>query len=155
VCGATKNRFACKLVEKASLQKMRKRQKMEAELQIHKTLLHPHIVRFHHFFEDDKNVYILLELCANQSLAELIRKRHHLSEFECRYFSLQIISALKYMQKNRVLHRDLKLSNLFLDDKMRVKIGDFGLATRLREEVDLRASICGTPNYMAPEILVA
>lgn len=54
-----------------------------------------------------------------------------------------------------VLHRDLKLGNLFLDHNMQLKIGDFGLATKLKGEVDLRASICGTPNYMAPEILLA
>ena len=54
-----------------------------------------------------------------------------------------------------MLHRDLKLGNLFLDSKMQVKIGDFGLSTQLRGEVDLRSSICGTPNYMAPEILEA
>jgi serine/threonine protein kinase len=54
-----------------------------------------------------------------------------------------------------VLHRDLKLGNLFLDEKLQIKIGDFGLATQLSQSVDLRASICGTPNYMAPEILIA
>ena len=55
----------------------------------------------------------------------------------------------------RVLHRDLKLVNLFLDEKLQIKIGDFGLATQLSHSIDLRASICGTPNYMAPEILIA
>jgi serine/threonine protein kinase len=69
----------------------------------------------------------------------------------------QVISALRYMQKpeNMVLHRDLKLGNLFLDSKMQVKIGDFGLATQLQATIDMRASICGTPNYMAPEIIFA
>ncbi len=56
---------------------------------------------------------------------------------------------------HNILHRDLKLGNLFLDSKMQLKIGDFGLATQLTSEIDLRASICGTPNYMAPEILMA
>ena len=59
------------------------------------------------------------------------------------------------MQSNRILHRDLKLGNCFLDSKMQIKIGDFGLATKLKEDIDLRSSICGTPNYMAPEILTA
>ena len=59
------------------------------------------------------------------------------------------------MPEFRVLHRDLKLGNLFLDEKLQIKIGDFGLATQLSQSIDLRASICGTPNYMAPEILIA
>lgn len=68
-----------------------------------------------------------------------------------------MISALKHMHATpyNVLHRDLKLGNLFLDKKMHLKIGDFGLATQLKSEIDLRSSICGTPNYMAPEILMA
>ena len=99
---------------------MRRRQKMQSELQIHRQLNHPHIVKFQRFFEDEKNVYILLELCSNQTLSELVRKRKTLTEFECRYYSKQAISALKYMQQPeyRVLHRDLKLGNLFLDDKL-------------------------------------
>ena len=64
-----------------------------------------------------------------------------------------MISAVKYMHERRVMHRDLKLGNCFLDDRMQIKIGDFGLAVELQESDDLRTSICGTPNYMAPEIL--
>ena len=88
-------------------------------------------MRFHRFFEDQTNIYILLELCENQTLGDLLRKRRNLSEFECRYYMSQLIQALKYMQndKYRVLHRDLKLGNLFLDSKLQIKIGDFGLAT--------------------------
>jgi polo-like kinase 1 len=64
-----------------------------------------------------------------------------------------MISALKYMHAHKVIHRDLKLGNLFLNDKMEVKIGDFGLATKLEFEGDRKRTICGTPNYIAPEIL--
>lgn len=63
------------------------------------------------------------------------------------------MSALKYLHKNRVIHRDLKLGNLFLSDKMEIKLGDFGLATKLEFEGERKRTICGTPNYIAPEIL--
>jgi polo-like kinase 1 len=66
---------------------------------------------------------------------------------------VQAISALKYLHAHRVIHRDLKLGNLFLTDKMEEKIGDFGLATKLEFEGDRKRTICGTPNYIAPEIL--
>ena len=95
----------------------------------------------------------MLELCPNQTLGDLLRRRWYLTEFETRYYLKQIISAVKYMHSQKVLHRDLKLGNCFLNEKMQVKIGDFGLATRLQKDLDLRSSICGTPNYMAPEIL--
>lgn len=113
-------------------------------------------MRFEHFFEDEDNVYLLLELCENQTLADLMRRRWFLTEFEAAYYMKQIINGLKYMHRvGRVLHRDLKLGNLFLDKNMQIKIGDFGLATKLNKDVELRSSICGTPNYMAPEILMA
>ena len=63
------------------------------------------------------------------------------------------MSALKYMHAHKVIHRDLKLGNLFLNDKMQIKIGDFGLATKLEFDGDRKWTICGTPNYIAPEIL--
>ena len=57
------------------------------------------------------------------------------------------------MHSNRVIHRDLKLGNLFLTEKMQVKTGDFGLAAKLEQENERRRTVCGTPNYIAPEVL--
>lgn len=66
---------------------------------------------------------------------------------------MQIATAMKYLHSHRVIHRDLKLGNLFLNDKMEVKIGDFGLATKLEFDGERKRTICGTPNYIAPEVL--
>jgi len=57
------------------------------------------------------------------------------------------------LKKHNILHRDLKLGNLFLSKKMELKIGDFGLASQLSNPKERRKSICGTPNYIAPEVL--
>lgn len=65
----------------------------------------------------------------------------------------QLISALKYLHNNKIIHRDLKLGNLFINDKMELKLGDFGLATKLDFDGEKKKTICGTPNYIAPEIL--
>ncbi len=62
---------------------------------------------------------------------ELHKRRRAVTEPECRYFVYQIVLACDYLHKNRVIHRDLKLGNLFLNDEMEVKIGDFGLATKV------------------------
>lgn len=66
---------------------------------------------------------------------------------------MQMISALQYLHSHRVIHRDLKLGNLFLNDKMEIKVGDFGLATKLDFDGERKRTICGTPNYIAPEVL--
>lgn len=57
------------------------------------------------------------------------------------------------MKKNKVIHRDLKLGNLFLSGNLHIKLGDFGLAARLDYDTDRRHTVCGTPNYLAPEVL--
>lgn len=116
-------------------------------------MMHEHIVRFYSCFEDTHNVYMMLELCPNSTLLDLVKKRKRLSPPEVRYFFLQILQACQYMHSNLVIHRDLKLGNIFLGDNMVTKIGDFGLAAMLVEDGERKRTICGTPNYIAPEIL--
>lgn len=66
---------------------------------------------------------------------------------------LQLISAVEYMHSNRVIHRDLKLGNIFLSADMEMKVGDFGLAAKLEFSEEKKRTMCGTPNYIAPEIV--
>lgn len=144
---------AAKIIDKTTLTKSRAKQKLMSEIKIHRSLHHPHIVGFEHFFEDAENVYILLELCQSQSLNELLRRRKRLVEIEVQCYVLQLCNAVKYLHSHRVIHRDLKIGNLFLNDKMEVKVGDFGLATKLEFDGERKRTICGTPNYIAPEVL--
>jgi polo-like kinase 1 len=88
-----------------------------------------------------------------QSMSELMKRRKTLTEPEVRYFILQLTSALTYLHDALIIHRDLKLGNIFLDSHMRVKVGDFGLATKLTHPDERKKTVCGTPNYIAPEIL--
>ena len=144
---------AAKIIAKSSLGKSREKQKLINEIKIHKALHHNNIVHFEHYFEDNDNVFLLLELCSNKSLNELLKRRKVLTELEVQVYVLQIIKALKYLHNHRIIHRDLKLSNLFLSENMELKIGDFGLATKLDFEGEKKRTVCGTPNYIAPEIL--
>ena len=153
ICSENNKIFAAKVVTKGSLVKSRAKQKLISEIKIHKSLHHPQIVAFEHYFEDTENVYILLEMCQNQTLNELLKRRKRLTEIEVQCYIVQLIKALKYLHSHRVIHRDLKLGNLFLTDKMELKVGDFGLATKLDFEGERKRTVCGTPNYIAPEIL--
>ena len=144
---------AAKVIAKSSLVKSRAKQKLISEIKIHKALHHPNIVAFEHYFEDSENVYLLLEICQNQSLNELLKRRKTLTELEVQCYTMQIIKALKYLHSHRIIHRDLKLGNLFISDKMELKVGDFGLATKLEFDGERKRTVCGTPNYIAPEIL--
>jgi polo-like kinase 1 len=72
--------YAAKVIPKASLKRSSARKKLLNEIKIHRSLSHTHVVKFEHFFEDKDNVYILLELCDNQTLMELVRRRGRLTE---------------------------------------------------------------------------
>ncbi|XP_078414582.1 serine/threonine-protein kinase PLK1 isoform X2 [Cetorhinus maximus] len=149
----TKEVFAGKIVPKTLLMKPHQREKMSMEISIHKSLNHANVVGFHGFFEDDDFVYVVLELCRRRSLLELHKRRKAVTEPEARYYLKQIILGGQYLHDNHVIHRDLKLGNLFLNDEMEVKIGDFGLATTVQYEGERKKTLCGTPNYIAPEVI--
>lgn len=87
----------------------------------------------------------------------MLKKRKYLTLPEIRRFVIQICGAVKYLHHRHIVHRDLKTGNLFLDENMNVQVGDFGLAallvTEKEMEVKRRTTMCGTPNYLAPEIL--
>jgi serine/threonine protein kinase len=123
------------------------------EIRVHRALSHPHVVHFHSYFEDDNNIYMMLELCTNRSLADMVRERGSLTEVEARLFMVQLLSACRYLHQHGIIHRDLKLGNVFLDSKMHCKVGDFGLATKLQTREERKKTVCGTPNYIAPEVL--
>ncbi|CAG8624897.1 5083_t:CDS:10 [Ambispora gerdemannii] len=148
------NLYAAKVVWKESLSKNPKNKpKLLSEIKIHKLMDHPNIVRFHEAFEDDAFVYLILEHCPNKTLLEMNKFRKRLTEPEVRFFLCQILDACRYMHRASVIHRDLKLANLLLSEDMKVKIGDFGLATQLQDASERKKTICGTPNYIAPEVL--
>lgn len=82
----------------------------------------------------------------------VLKYRGKVSEPEARYYMQQMVTGVAYIHSQKVVHRDLKPGNMFLSDGMIVKIGDFGLATR-PDGQKRRVTICGTPNYIAPEVL--
>lgn len=144
--------FALKVV-KAEVQQKKMMEKFRTEMQIHAKMRHPNIVEFHRAFSLEGHTYVVLELCENGSLTDMVKARSCLSLPEVRRFMIQICGGVKYLHKRSVIHRDLKMGNIFLDSKLNLKIGDFGLAAVMADEQDRRTTLCGTPNYIAPEIL--
>ena len=145
--------YAIKVIDRAGLIKAKMQSKLHSEIAIHRRLSHANIVKFFRTFQDEWYVYIVLEKCSNQTLMEISRTRSRFSKEETQFIMMQSISAIQYMHQNDVLHRDLKLGNMMMDVEMNVKIGDFGLAAELQFDGERKRTICGTPNYIAPEIL--
>jgi polo-like kinase 1 len=149
----SKKIMACKAVLRASLVKVAQIQKLKYEIKIHRELKHPNIVRYFINFQDKERIYILMEYCKNQTLMELVGRRKRLSEPETQYYMLEILGGVRYLHDTNVIHRDLKLGNILIDANMHCKIADFGLATKLQTPEQRKTTICGTPNYIAPEVL--
>uniref|UniRef100_A0A671Q4Y6 Serine/threonine-protein kinase PLK n=1 Tax=Sinocyclocheilus anshuiensis TaxID=1608454 RepID=A0A671Q4Y6_9TELE len=150
---ANNKMYAVKVIPQSRVSKPHQREKIINEIELHKSLQHKHVVKFSHHFEDQDNIYIFLELCSRKSLAHIWKARHTLTDPEVRYYLKQIISALKYLHNKGILHRDLKLGNFFVNENMDLRLGDFGLAAKLETVEQRKKTICGTPNYLAPEVL--
>eukprot|EP00808_Paulinella_micropora_P019064 g795.t1 len=145
--------YAGKVIPKASLVKASSRRKLLNEIKLHHSCSHDGVVKFERFFEDQTNVYILLELCTNNTLMELMKRRKRLTETETQFYMWQLLTVTTYLHSVCIIHRDLKLGNLLIDKNLNIKVGDFGLATKLSHPGERKRTICGTPNYIAPEIL--
>jgi serine/threonine protein kinase len=82
-----------------------------------------------------------------------VKRRKRLTEYEAKIYTAQVVKAIIYIHSQSIIHRDLKLGNILINDNMETKICDFGLSTRVKNEGEIKKTICGTPNYIAPEIL--
>ncbi|KAI5170316.1 hypothetical protein PAEPH01_1331 [Pancytospora epiphaga] len=111
----------------------------------------PFIVKFLHTIETDVHIFIVMEYVMGGELFYYIKKYQRFSEYAARFFAAEIIIALKYLHDKDILYRDLKPENILIGADGHVKLADFGFATRINENV---YTICGTPEYMAPEKLL-
>ena len=99
-------------------------------------------------------MYLLLDYEQGGTLFYHLKKQRRFRENEIIFYACEIILALEYLHKNRIVYRDLKPENILLSKEGHVKLSDFGLSKRLDSENSRRTfSVCGTPEYMSPEIL--
>ncbi|XP_036376255.1 NUAK family SNF1-like kinase 1 [Megalops cyprinoides] len=122
------------------------------EIEIMSSLRHPHIISIYEVFENKDKIVIVMEYASKGELYDYISDRRRLSERETRRFFRQIVSAVHYCHKNGVVHRDLKLENVLLDENCNIKIADFGLSNLYHKD-KLLQTFCGSPLYASPEIV--
>ncbi len=147
--------YAAKVISKENLQSASARERLVSEFKIHKSLNHPHIVRFSRYFEDKYNVYLLMERCRGPISLE--REQQRLSEPAAQHVFAQLISAVQYLHTNHIIHKDIKLKNILITDdrsgEPHISLCDFGLSALLQDQSSLCFKTAGTPLYMSPEVL--
>ena len=156
----TNNKFnedhwvAVKLMSKKKLQSQLS--KIYQEVAILNTLDHNNIVKYYETYDDpDGNIYLIMEYIKGGELLAKIESREDncLTEPEARNYSRQLFGALAHMHSLNIAHRDIKPENIMLTDHDEVKFVDFGLSKISDGGGKMMKTICGTPYYMAPELL--
>lgn len=135
-----------KIVDGADLARIRR------EIQILSSLRHSHVVNIREVFEKKDKIVLVMDYAQGGELYDYLNKMGRLGEWEARRIFRQIVSAIHCCHQNGIVHRDLKLENIILDDAGNVKIADFGLANYYSHS-SLLSTFCGSPLYASPEIV--
>ncbi|KAK1157884.1 serine/threonine-protein kinase ULK3 isoform X1 [Acipenser oxyrinchus oxyrinchus] len=141
---------AVKVVGKKGLNKASV-ENLLTEIEILKTVRHPHIVQLKDFQWDSENIYLILEFCSGGDLSRFIRSRRLLPERVARSFLQQLACALQFLHERNISHLDLKPQNILLSGGL-LKLADFGFAQYM-SPWDEKHVLRGSPLYMAPEMV--
>jgi Protein kinase domain len=142
--------FAMKVLRKSEVIRLRQVEHVNSERYILSHIRHPFIVDLYATFQDNLNIYMLLSYIPGGELFTHLRRAGRFSPDVTRFYLATIILALKYLHSYNVIYRDLKPENLLLDSRGYLRLTDFGFAKRVD---DRTWTVCGTPEYLAPEII--
>jgi len=145
---------ACKIIKKPK--DLKKQKMVEVEHRILTSVDHPNVVKCYDVYETDERMYLFLELMEGGELFDRIVDQGHYTEKEAAVTTYKLLSALKHMHDKGIAHRDLKPENMLMGSKSldaEVKITDFGLSKFFDEQSNVMKTPCGTPGYIAPEVL--
>ncbi|XP_063797146.1 NUAK family SNF1-like kinase 1 [Pseudophryne corroboree] len=149
---ATGMMVAVKSIQKDKITDELDRVHLQREIEITAMLKHEHIIQVFEVFESTDKIIIVMEYASNGELYDFINNKHQIPESEARRFFRQIVSAVHYCHKNGIVHRDIKLENILLDENLNVKLADFGLSN-LYQKNQVLETYCGSPLYASPEIV--
>eukprot|EP00927_Polykrikos_kofoidii_P052845 TRINITY_DN4683_c0_g1_i5.p1 TRINITY_DN4683_c0_g1~~TRINITY_DN4683_c0_g1_i5.p1 ORF type:complete len:330 (+),score=60.21 TRINITY_DN4683_c0_g1_i5:68-1057(+) len=145
--------YAMKMLRKENIVKRNQVEHTKAERNVLEAVNHPFIVNLFYAFQTPKKLYFVLEFCPGGELFFHLSRAGRFAEGRCRFYAAEILLALKYLHAANIIFRDLKPENILLDGEGHAKLTDFGLSKEGIEDNFSAKSMCGTPEYLAPEIL--
>jgi len=146
-------KVAIKIVDKASIANVEDVERVYRETFILTTLKHKNIIRLYEVIDSPSAIMIVMEYAGGGELLAFVKEKGSLTEVECCDLFQQIVDGVDYCHRAKIIHRDLKLENILMDEEGNVKIADFGLSNLIKIGQKLSTS-CGTPSYTCPEAIV-
>ncbi len=146
--------FAMKILRKSHLVRRRQIERTRTERKVLSVVNHPFIMKLHYAFQTTDKLYLVLDYCPGGELFFHLSRFRRFPERVARFYAAELLLALGHLHKRGIIYRDLKPENVLLDAEGHVKLGDFGLAKAgIQHACEGATSMCGTPEYMAPEVL--
>ncbi|GFQ87486.1 hypothetical protein TNCT_713081 [Trichonephila clavata] len=145
--------FALKIMKKAQIVETRQQQHIMSEKNIMEEVDSDFIVKLYRTFKDKKYLYMLMECCLGGELWTILRDRGNFDDNTTRFYTACVVEAFAYLHARNIIYRDLKPENMILDTQGYVKLVDFGFAKKLQNGRKTW-TFCGTPEYVAPEIIL-
>eukprot|EP00347_Sterkiella_histriomuscorum_P002112 403369430 len=149
-------------MDRQQIEQKKLTQRVHTEIELHSKLKKncPNLIELYTHFMDDENIYLLLEYCEGMELyAKLKQQKNEIGfgfeEQKVAQYFWKICLGMKYLHDQGILHRDMKLSNILINPKEDIKIIDLGLAIRIQDLKTEQIAGCGTPNYIAPEVIMS
>ncbi|EFE43093.1 hypothetical protein TRV_02144 [Trichophyton verrucosum HKI 0517] len=142
--------YAIKVLKKAQVVKLKQVEHTNDERAMLERVKHPFLVTLWGTFQDAKNLYMVMDFAEGGELFSLLRKSQRFPNPVAKFYAAEVTLALEYLHSKHIVYRDLKPENLLLDKNGHLKITDFGFAKEVR---DITWTLCGTPDYLAPEVV--
>jgi len=149
---ATGQKVAIKILQRDIMESSKVERALK-EIEILRKLSHPHVVKLLDVILTDDRIYLIMEYVTGGELFEYVKHNSKLTESRARGIFLQIIDTLIYFHSINIIHRDINMKNILLDENLNIKIIDFGLSNFISEGL-LHSTFCGTPAFAAPEMIL-
>ncbi|CAD8122272.1 unnamed protein product [Paramecium sonneborni] len=146
--------YAMKLIDKEFILQNKKQGIVQNERDIMTVLDHPFIIKLDYAFESKNFIIFVLEFCSGGELFWQLRQVKRMTEIQARFYFSEICLAMFYLHSLSIVYRDIKPENILIDIDGHIRIADFGLSKPNMTEEDYAYSFCGSPEYMAPEMLL-
>ncbi|GAO48730.1 hypothetical protein G7K_2900-t1 [Saitoella complicata NRRL Y-17804] len=144
--------YAIKVLKKQQVVKMKQVEHTNDERSMLQRVKHPFLITLWGTFQDSRNLYMVMDFIEGGELFSLLRKSQRFPDPVAKFYAAEVALALDYLHSLNIIYRDLKPENLLLDRQGHIKITDFGFAKEVR---DITWTLCGTPDYLAPEVVAS